>query len=422
MRSPTIRPSKFFVNCVLALCSASAAIASETLSPALKEAWCLVHGSQQDIVRAQKEAVSALKKNAKSAEWHELLGVACETTNAATAINETKTAASLKPLNARILTSCAVISIRVRDVQQAFDLASQAIKLDPQDGRAYAVLGMYFFLKQSILDAQRNFSKALQLSPNDFDVNALAADFYAKTLRQKETQICVERLVSKFPTSSAAHGLLAKWKNDSNDHAGAAKEFEIAAKLDPNNGYAWNKLSKALALLGKYKEAAAAATHYIELHPTRAGYFLRAGQLESAGQFQKALDDYDRVIAFPKPKPGDAVTDPENNFRLMEYKQCLIKRVEMHEKLGQTDIALAEANEILKTDPRSDAVLEFRQEIFRKQGRYLEALTDLNRLIERDQDIADWYKARAAVYTKLKKPDLAAADLAKAKHVETFGK
>jgi tetratricopeptide (TPR) repeat protein len=422
MRFSTIRPSNFFVSSAFVLCCASASVAAETPSPDLKKSWILVHGSQLDNLRAQKEAAAALKKNSKSAEWHELLAMACLTTDIPTAMAESQKALSLAPTSARFMTSYAIVCLHALSYPQAVTMASRALKLDPRNGRAYAVLATYFFQKNNDDEAQRQFSKALQLSPNDFDVNVLASDFYAKTLKQKETQACVERLVAKFPSSSRAHALMGKFRNDSNDPAGAAKEFEIAANLDAENGYAFNKLAKALAQIGKYKEAVAACNHYVELHPTRGAYFLRAGFLAGAGQLQKALDDYNKVIAFAQPKPGDVNPDGDNGFRLREYKICLIKRMELNAKLGHTDIAIAEANEMLKADSRSDVALQFREQMFRKQGRYLEALTDLNRLIEFDQDVPDWYKARADVYAKLNKPDLAAADLAKAKHVEAFGK
>jgi tetratricopeptide (TPR) repeat protein len=422
MRTTTIRLNKFFVSSACALYCATTVTATETLAPELKQAWQLIYGSPQDISLAQKEAAAALKKNGNSAEWHELLGMAYANTAAQAALAEAQKAVSLKPTSARIMTSCAVVSLYTGVLPQAVNLATQALKLDPQNGRAYAVLGTYSYLTAKTSEAQKLFAKALQLSPNDFDVNELAAVFYAKTLQQKETRACVERLVAKFPSSSKAHGLLAKWKTDSNDPAGAAKELEIAAKLDPQSSYACSKLSKALAQMGKYKEAAAACTRLVEISPTRTAYFLRAGYFEDAGQFQKALDDYNKVIAFPKPPPGDANPVGDNSFRLREYKHCLIKRMELHEKLGQMEIALAEASEMLKNDPKSDTVLDFRQGVLRKHGRYLEALTDLNSLIQMDADVADWYKARADVYAKLKKPELAAADLAKAKHVEAFGK
>jgi tetratricopeptide (TPR) repeat protein len=90
--------------------------------------------------------------------------------------------------------------------------------------------------------------------------------------------------------------------------------------------------------------------------------------------------------------------------------------------LGHQDRALADATEMLRVNPTSDVALDTRQSILRKNGKYTDALRDLDVLIKMNPDVPDWYKDRAAVYQKLKMTAKANDDLAKAKHVEQFGK
>ncbi len=421
MRSTTIRLSIFFVSSFWAFFGTGIS-AAEKLTPELKQAWHLLRGSRQEQNLALTQAMAALKKDDKSGEWHEVMAMCCGSSDPKCGLAEIRKAILVKRNNSSILTTGALMSLRASLRPQVVQLASKAIELDPKNGRAYAILGGCAYQQSNAPHAQSYFAKAIQLSPSDFDVNELAMVFYDSNLQRKEAGECAKRLMANFPTSAKAHHLWGKWLIEGSEWEAGAKEFELAVKLDPQDTYGYNKLSKSLAQLGKFKEAAAACSTLISLEPLRQYYFLRAGFYEHAGQSQKALDDYNKVITFAKAQGHEISQGGDQPVRLRELKQCYLKRMELYEKLGHSDLALAEANEIIEKDRRPDAALEFRERLYRKQGRYDEALNDLNRLIELDNDVADWYKSRAEVYAKLKKTDLSATDLSKAKHIEAFGK
>jgi predicted Zn-dependent protease len=77
---------------------------------------------------------------------------------------------------------------------------------------------------------------------------------------------------------------------------------------------------------------------------------------------------------------------------------------------------------LIAVDPTCDAALTLHQKIMMKKGKYGDAIADLNKLIALDSDVSEWYKARAEAYDKLNQPQQAAADRAKAAHIDKFGK
>jgi len=395
----------------------------EKLPADVQKAWQLVHCLPKD--KCLSEAKAALAKNPNSADWLEVMALCLLARNDLSALKYADKALSLRPSSARIMTTCALLSLRWGNQKRALRLASRAIKIDPLNGRALAILGTCYYHLGEKDEATESFSRALECDPSDYDVNELAIKFYESTLSARSVE-CAERLVQSFPNSPQAYFERGHLRRQLEHPSAGLGDYAKAIALDPNFKDARYYRAKLEQRLDLDKEAIVDFDKVVAISPPEASlYARRATSLEKVGQLERALADLNAAIKLSNPpsQRNEHIFVPERNrASSKEYIGWWLRRMDIESRLGYQELALGDATEILKVDHACDSALSARQSLLVKKGRYLDAIRDLTKLIELNPDVGDWYEARAEVYQKLNKPKEAADDFAKAKHIEEFGK
>lgn len=136
---------------------------------------------------------------------------------------------------------------------------------------------------------------ALKQYPNDVNMLGLLGAVLLKMNNIVEAETYLRRTVELAPTFAKPHedlGLLLLRKND---FAAAAHVLRKATRLDPSLASAHFNLGKALAQLGKGKEADIAFEKSFEQSPTRKA-LAQATELHKAGKLQEAERIYHQVL------------------------------------------------------------------------------------------------------------------------------
>lgn len=149
---------------------------------------------------------------------------------------------------------------------------------------------------------------------------------------------------------------------------------------------------EAAAMLFNLAEAGMPADRLNEIQPV-ALYWYRGAARDAIGEFQMALEDFNRVLAILPEDPA-----AYSNRALTFYH------------LGEFDEAVADYDRALALLP-DDALLHYRRgNAYFSQGNYAAALADYNRAIILNPDYAPAYNNRGAVYARQEQYALAVAD------------
>jgi len=178
-------------------------------------------------------------------------------------------------------------------------------------------------------------------------------------------------------------------------------------------------------------------------------------------QRQQALQSVDRLIEQPlsssppavenSPPSAEAVQEQARVYRadllvgsgraeeaiqelqaaLTQHPQSTLIRTKIigiQKRLGRTEEALSAYRELAELDPQNAAEYwESCSQILARQGKFEEALTELNKAIAREPELSlevgtfdpiDRYRARGAIYDQLGRPAEAAADRQRASEME----
>lgn len=117
-------------------------------------------------------------------------------------------------------------------------------------------------------------------------------------------------------------------------------------------------------------------------------YFQRAVIFKSAGEFNKALSDYEIALTLANNSDQSA--------------KALINRGSIYQEQKQFDIALSDFNEAIKLSPKSSFVYNNRGFLYQNMGKISDAISDFEKSIELDQTNYKPYVNLVAIYKEQK--------------------
>ncbi len=173
---------------------------------------------------------------------------------------------------ARVHTDLAGAYYESGNMGVALDELRRAIAADGQYAPAHSMLGrVYMELKENRL-AEQSFARALQLSPNDPDINHGYGWFLCQTGHEKESigyflQAIRNPLYAAPWRSYSAAGLCSL---RSDDVKNADQFFERALRLEPDEPTAMLKLAGIRYRQGRMAEARRLITRYNKVMPASA--------------------------------------------------------------------------------------------------------------------------------------------------------
>ena len=314
---------------------------------------------------------------------------------------------------------------------------SQEVAISPEEEK--------FLRKLEVLSPEQIETMAksyLKLAHEEFDRKA-----YPESIASASKAIIAATYSPKHPKIAALAYTLRADANliwvDGDNHQ-ATEDIRKALKLSEDIEHGYTILGKCLDAQGQYKEAIYAFTKAIEKNPNnkKTPYSHRAGVYQQLGEFEKAIDDFTKTIELQPHKwfafrsrallykrlgkVDSALADFEESLKRQKenekkggYLETLkIKAVYLIE-LGRKKEALEDLNKIIAMDPKSDDVFRLRGEIHEEMGNLDQALKDYTASIDLlPQFSRASLVARAGLYKKMGKENLAQKDLARAKQIE----
>ena len=253
--------------------------------------------------------------------------------------------------------------------QDAYRFVLKALKIDPQCGEAHFLRGKIIF-NSAFGDedtALAEMKRAEELGFRSGELYLYEARIYDGKRDYRQAIASLSRAIEEAPTDMELYKFRAGLYRQMGDEKSAEADYSRRVKLRQTN--------------------------------RSEGYMTRGRYYESRERWQDALKDYDTAV-----NTDDTETDE------------LRARVRMLLKLKKTEPALKDLDEIIRRNPTDDDSIRLRGELLASRGKFAKALEDYDRVIETSRDMdSETYDARAALYEKMGKPELAAKDR---KHAE----
>jgi uncharacterized caspase-like protein len=194
---------------------------------------------------------------------------------------------------------------------------------------------------------------------------------------------------------SAAGDLLESGKRQFEDKHfdEAAKLFEQALRIDPENAFTYNALGATYTQMGQWSVAARLYASAIELKPDyAAAYFNRGVAYHNAGRYELAVQDFSWAVDVEPDDPLALDLRGKSYLSLLEY-----------------DRALEDFDHALKINSADYAALLGRGRVFFRRGRFREAVADLSASIGIRRS-SEAYELRSQTFRAMGQLDRAEAD------------
>lgn len=354
-------------------------------------------------------------------------------------LDSARRAAQLAPKDVQTLATCAIVEFLAGYVVKAEQLAQEALALNDKNGRAHAALALCGLRNEGI-STQEELSKALKLAPKDATVLIVAGVIHLRKLEYDQAEKAYSQFVNAFPNTALPYYQRGFFRREVFNNAGALKDLDEVIKHYGNDVYVRTTRAKLNKKTGRYKEAIDDFNALEKMGGAgNTSYARRAECYEKVKNFEAAIKDYRLALdAYGVTRPDfdkkyaithgatrrsawNKMMDGNDAAELSGTKSTWLKYILLLEKTGKIDEALSELVKFTKVFPGDLNSIYARHNLFKKRGRWVEALSDINFLISRNPNVAVYYSSRAEIYKHLNKPDKSADDLRRVQNLEKFG-
>jgi len=233
-------------------------------------------------------------------------------------------AAAALPDNAPLAIELVQAYLRTKDLAQALQACERAVVLSPDDASLWIVLGWLYRNQDLYENAEASFRKAISIDKqNPLGYEALAM-IQEKTNDLVSAIDIYESMLAILPQSAALHYQLGLTLARINDTRGARAAVEQALALDPGLDQARFLLGVVCLDLGDNGLAIEQLARVVEANP----FDIRARQNLAAafarqGQHDKAIQQYDAILASPDASPKDTLARTYLLLRAGDYQQVM---------------------------------------------------------------------------------------------------
>ncbi|HVI08729.1 MAG TPA: protein kinase [Candidatus Binatia bacterium] len=333
---------------------------------------------------------------------------------------------------------------KAENVDDAALMAREALKLDPNFGRAKAVLGESEWLKYSatkdkkwIAPAQKDCDDAVTLG-NAGATGHLCLGVIAGGSGQYETAVTeFQTALGLEPANEQAAVSLALAYQHAGKLAEAEKAYQQAVQAHPNSRVALNDLGAFYRTRNEYEKALQMYGKVIEIAPEWYGTYVNVGAIYTeTGEYEKAVDPLKKSISirasypgyvnlgvayFGMQKYGEAAEAYEQALKL-DPKQYVIwgNLGDAYDRAGKKQQSVASfrkaielASDNLKVNPHDPDVLSTLANYYSMVGDRKNALLYLGQALQYGRNDKAVLQDAASVYNKLGESGLALEYLAK---------
>jgi tetratricopeptide (TPR) repeat protein len=194
-----------------------------------------------DFAKAAAQLEMLLPRAPQSYELHELLGLAyAEESQNQKAVDQLSIAVDLKPESATARTNLATGLMRAGKLGEAEAQFKKALVIEPRNYSANHNLAEFYLQAKRLPEALPQLEAAQRINPAAYDNGYDLAEAYFLGGRLDEAETLVKQLLKQKDTGEL-HNLAAQISEKKGNFLNAAKEFEVAAHMDPSeeNLFAW---------------------------------------------------------------------------------------------------------------------------------------------------------------------------------------
>ena len=382
------------------------------------------------------EAGSYLDKKIKAgkdlADWYELQALHLIRSTSYTIEDvfvAARSAARAEPKNPHIVVTYAIVLTLYRKHQAAQEFLDRVIKTDQKNARALAAQAYLFADQNTNEDLARDEMKtAMKIAPTDPTVNHLALIFYKKMFDFEAAKTALNRWINAHPTDLYPRMQLAELLRTARHKDQAIKVCKEVIAMNPNLEWAHHTLINAYYDKQDDKAVINTVSELFNKFPSnKANYDLlnrRAEAYKHLQQYDKALIDYNTACQIILPGNKDRLPPelPKVHEKIRRaFLQNWIGRASMLTKTGKAQKASEDLSQVLRMFPSNTGALQIRIQAYEAQKKFDLALQDIESLITKDSDIAEWYKIKASIQRKMGKEADAKATEKRLKEVNEFG-
>ncbi len=275
--------------------------------------------------------------------------------------------------------------------QEAFEELRKTTELDKDNLDARVKLGNYYIAAakghpELVAEAERLAKEILQKNSNHVEGHILMGSvLYAQNQREKAFAE-INHAIELEPKRVESYLSLARFYIVINDKAKAEETFQRAISINYNSGLAHTEYGKYLVQLSRLADAESEMSKAVEVEPTnRASRFILASFYLVNKQLDKAEVSYKALAELDKDKPeGRAVlADFYSSINRLDeavsiYQEIIAKSPDFtqgHYRLGEimlmrgdTQGAMAQADEVLKKDQHDRQALLLRARVRAQTG------------------------------------------------------
>jgi len=222
----------------------------------------------------------------------------------------------------------------------------------------------------------------------------------------------LNKAISLGAGTANCYKFLARIYDAEKQPAKAIEALNMAVKLDPCHRATYKYRAAMLVEVKKYDQAVLDYNKALSFEPQDCDlHFLRAQLFESIGRLDDAIAGYRDVVEMSRFRKNDKLS-----IKGMAFKRL----AGLLSKKGKHKEAIEILTQALSTEERDDAdeLLKLRGQEYALMNKYDRAIADFNQSIALAPEFARGaYEARAAVYLKLGKDELAEKDHEEAKRL-----
>lgn len=348
-------------------------------------------------------------------------------------------AARLAPRNAQVLATCSILEFLAGFVVKSDQMAQSAITLDPKNGRAHAAMALSGLRAETISVAEE-LDKAMKLAPKDATVLVVAGMIHMRRLEYDQAEKCYSIFVKSFPNTALPYYQRGYFRREVLNNIGAIKDFDEVLKRYRGDHFVLTSRAKLNKKTGHFKEAIEDFNALEKLGAAGYTQFSRRAECYAAlNNYEAAIKDYKlalKTVGVNEPNfykkyattygstrrsAWTQMMDGKDASEFSDTKATWLKMIMLLEKHGEYAEALKELIKFTAIFPGDLNSIFLRQSLYTRTHRYAEALGDINLLISKNPNVADYYSARAEIYKQVGKKERAAEDLKRVHNLETTG-
>ncbi len=341
-----------------------------------------------------------------------------------------RNAARQDPKNTHILVTYAMSLTMMRKHEAAQEFLNRVLKSNPKDARALAAEA-YLLADQNTSEdlAREEMKSAIKIAPNDPDVNNLALSFYRKIFDYDSAKQSLDRWIKASPNDLLPRMILAELLKSARHRDEAISECQKVIAINPDLDWAHHVLINTCADKMDYKAVIAAVSDlFAKSKSSKSNFELwvrRAEAYAHLNQYDKAISDYTSAMNVLVPgTPQDKLPVDISKFHEKTrrcYLQYFTSRAQMYVKTGKAEKASENMTLLLRISPSNAGGLLTRIEAYEALKKYDLALSDMDRLLRKDSDVAEWYKIKIRLLRKMGREADAKAVEKRMKEVDEFG-